>query len=62
MIEEFVLLSKMYEAVFQILRVGNSLELMMSSYQLLSDLDKVFFFAKNKIISIYFPTLTLSKF
>ncbi|KAJ4703580.1 Negative regulator of systemic acquired resistance (SNI1) [Melia azedarach] len=34
--------SKMYEAVFQILRVGNSLELMMSSYQLLSDLDKHF--------------------
>ncbi|KAH9797195.1 negative regulator of systemic acquired resistance SNI1 [Citrus sinensis] len=34
--------NKMYEAVLQILRVGKSLELIMSSYQLLIDLDKHF--------------------
>ncbi|KAJ0018404.1 hypothetical protein Pint_10478 [Pistacia integerrima] len=33
---------KMYEAVFQILRIGTSLELMMSSYELLNELDKRF--------------------
>jgi hypothetical protein len=31
----------MFEAVFQILRVGKSLELMMASFQLLNELDKV---------------------
>lgn len=46
LIEEFVLFSKMYEAVLQILRVGKSLELIMSSYQLLIDLDKVIFVGK----------------
>ncbi|KAK9227459.1 hypothetical protein WN943_012512 [Citrus x changshan-huyou] len=34
--------NKMYAAVLQILRVGKSLELIMSSYQLLIDLDKHF--------------------
>ncbi|XP_031278111.1 negative regulator of systemic acquired resistance SNI1-like [Pistacia vera] len=33
---------KMYRAVFQILRIGTSLELMMSSYELLNELDKRF--------------------
>ncbi|XP_044495085.1 negative regulator of systemic acquired resistance SNI1 [Mangifera indica] len=33
---------KMYEAVFQILRIGTSLELMMTSYELLNELDKRF--------------------
>ncbi|XP_062161561.1 negative regulator of systemic acquired resistance SNI1 isoform X2 [Alnus glutinosa] len=32
--------NKMFEAVFQILRVGKSLELMMASFQLLNELDK----------------------
>lgn len=35
------LCSKMCEAVFQILRVGKSLELIMASFQLLNELDKV---------------------
>ncbi|XP_020541363.1 negative regulator of systemic acquired resistance SNI1 isoform X2 [Jatropha curcas] len=34
--------NKMYEAVFQILRVGKSVELIMESYRLLNELDKSF--------------------
>ncbi|KAJ9690565.1 hypothetical protein PVL29_012956 [Vitis rotundifolia] len=34
--------SKMFEAIFQILKVGKSLELIMASYQLLNELDKCF--------------------
>lgn len=33
--------SKMFEAIFQILKQGKSLELMMTSYQLLLELNKV---------------------
>ena len=32
----------MSEAVFQILRLGKSLELIMASFQLLNELDKVY--------------------
>ena len=34
--------NKMFEAIFQILKVGKSLELIMASYQLLNELDKCF--------------------
>ncbi|XP_076927190.1 negative regulator of systemic acquired resistance SNI1-like isoform X2 [Bidens hawaiensis] len=37
--------NKMYTAIFQILKVESSLDLMMSSYQLLLDLDKVLHYA-----------------
>lgn len=43
--------SKMFEAIFQILKVGKSLELIMASYQLLNELDKVF--NSSHIASIY---------
>lgn len=35
--------SKMHEAIFQILRTENSLELIMASFQLLNELEKVKF-------------------
>ncbi|KAH9748922.1 negative regulator of systemic acquired resistance SNI1 [Citrus sinensis] len=43
---------KMYEAVLQILRVGKSLELIMSSYQLLIDLDKVFVSKSHELVVV----------
>ena len=39
--------SKMSEAVFQILRLGKSLELIMASFQLLNELDKVYLQSLN---------------
>ena len=46
----------MFEAIFQILKVGKSLELIMASYQLLNELDKVFNSSHIASIYVYWDT------
>ncbi|KAD4982431.1 hypothetical protein E3N88_19108 [Mikania micrantha] len=56
--------NKMYKAIFQILRVEKSLDLIMSSYQLLLELDKVYIVCLLNyfVIKLYVTAINYLKF